>query len=611
MKSLSSEGNFCVACPATAEPRVNVVSPAGSCTGKVIVAIDSGADARPSGISDERWGDLRRIVLFSCVPKDSSPAQSSETPSFPNLSARQEGPTWCRSDNNPISSLTTSPPSTPLSDDGSRSKASENTKLPNCPEGSTSCLCTDSLPSFDSLPRYTTLSEDEPCTPNTSSESLVSLPLTSRKLSRIELRRIVIGRLPPPKDYPPKNDRAPKLSKRKPDDNKKRLPAPKKPSKLKKSPPKKLNANETDTIASRTRSRIAKHNQSVPAKRKTAGTDKKVKRRKSKNDDNSEESVVQTNFDHIVWAAGSFERLPTGLYDAIKKLWPSNLMDQLEPEEAMHIAHKYHMASLPKTGRLKVLVLGESHSRTPTNLIGRKIPDEFKDLIPDKMRDLGHLNLVHCLSYGELNLLLNKEEIANVSKASTTTWWKVMATLAGWCDPKPEDGTDPLLGCPVKAWTEPFNGKVCNCGSLGSEKRKQLIRNKVQILEDLERFGIALMDISPIAIFLASGTEVKINQKTGNAYKTPVKKLDSKSYSTIMHLCWEKYMLPLITEHIKPEKVIVLGDNFYKFLERQGLDSLRALGITVEGFIHPSSRTYQQVRSASLVRSDAWHGSSC
>jgi hypothetical protein len=325
----------------------------------------------------------------------------------------------------------------------------------------------------------------------------------------------------------------------------------------------------------------------------------KTKKSKDAKSHDTKPTSPASNFDHIVWG-DDFQKPPNGLYEAIKKLWPSDLEGMLETEEAMNIAHQYHMASIPENERLKVLVLGESHSRTPNEIIGRQIPDKFNELIPEKMRNLGHLNLVHCLSYGELHLLVDKEESANYAKASTATWWKVLATLAGRCAPD-HNGTDPLLGCQKKAWTETFKDLVCGCGSPGSAQREQLIKNKVQILEDLKRFRIGLMDISPIAIFLASGTETKVNKKTGNRYQNPIKKLDSRSYSAIMELCWSKYMLPLIRKLIRPDKIIILGETIFKFLEKRGLNSLKKEGISVQGFIHPSARTYQQVRSDTTV----------
>lgn len=218
----------------------------------------------------------------------------------------------------------------------------------------------------------------------------------------------------------------------------------------------------------------------------------------------------------------------------------------------------------------------------------------------EEFRAAGHINLVHCLSYGEWWLVLEGEKYKLCPKNGTSPWWKFLATLAGFVDKK-ANGHDPLAGDNTEVWTTVFKDTVFCGGTPGSEKRQQQVRNKVAILEALRQYRIVVLDISPIAIFLASGTK-EVLSRNGKMYKTQVHSLSDAKYKAIMNLCWKKYMLPLIKK-LKPEQVIILGDKPADAIGRpENVQLENNEKIVFKYLIHPSARTHQQSKYMPFLR---------
>jgi hypothetical protein len=225
----------------------------------------------------------------------------------------------------------------------------------------------------------------------------------------------------------------------------------------------------------------------------------------------------------------------------------------------------------------------------------------YESITTAELREAGHINLVHCASYGEWWLILDGKALEDCPSSGTATWWKLLATLAGVVDP-PKRGTDPLEGEDQEVWTTVFKGMTHDCGPVGSEERMQQVKNKVQILLKLKECGICIMDISPIAIFLASGSKKVIAKKSGKAYSTPIHSLKNKDYKAIMQLCWNTYTLPLIKK-LKPKQVIILGEKPANAIGRPtSVTCSNGEEAKIHYLIHPSSRTYNQSKYMPILR---------
>jgi hypothetical protein len=211
----------------------------------------------------------------------------------------------------------------------------------------------------------------------------------------------------------------------------------------------------------------------------------------------------------------------------------------------------------------------------------------------EDLRRGGHINLVHCVSYGEWWLILDDEGRKQCSHPNTVLWWKLLATLSGVVD-QPPGGPDPLEGDNKEVWENAFKGVIHSSGDVGSEGRMQQVMNKSQILEKLRQCGISIMDICPVAIFLASGSKEVISKKTGSVYRTPKQSLKGSVYKAIMKLCWNTYMLPLIMK-LSPKQVIILGEKPADAIGRPTtVTCSNGQEVNIHYLIHPSSRTYNQ-----------------
>jgi len=151
----------------------------------------------------------------------------------------------------------------------------------------------------------------------------------------------------------------------------------------------------------------------------------------------------------------SLEQRAINAHASISKIWPTDndKIAPLEDVECCVLANAYIESWAPtapsssnnsnhnpatETSDVRLLVLVESHAATHRQLTGTKLADPN---LAELLGHLGHLNLVHCLTYGEFWLLtqmLKKEEmdatVLNGCKRGTPQFWRVLAALAGIVD---------------------------------------------------------------------------------------------------------------------------------------------------------------------------------
>lgn len=159
----------------------------------------------------------------------------------------------------------------------------------------------------------------------------------------------------------------------------------------------------------------------------------------------------------------------------------------------------------------------------------------------------------------------------------------MLATMAGRVDVK-EDGYDPL---------ESRETIETAFDSLKRDPKdpSARLKYKIEILKDLKKEGIALVDVSPFAIYFGSKTVKRRNKKTGREYWTPGYKLKDEDYKNIISTAFKTYSGPLILD-IKPESVLVLGKLVGKVLCANGMlqEKVNSFGGNLlDTMTHPSS----------------------
>lgn len=210
-------------------------------------------------------------------------------------------------------------------------------------------------------------------------------------------------------------------------------------------------------------------------------------------------------------------------YESIKKCAPlGRLVDSLEVVKQVE---EYRQFWKPK--EIRVILLAESHVHTD------KQDYEIKcnRLILDKLISdypTNFVRFVYCLGYGE-NQLLNRSIKNN---RGTTHYWKIFSSCVA------ENEND--LG---------FHKVLKTRASF-----MQRIRNKVNILQNMRKKGIWLVDASIVGI-----------------YRSGIK--NPKTIKRIIEICWENHLAKMIKES-QPRHIIVIGKRVQNILgsELQKLD---------------------------------------
>lgn len=273
------------------------------------------------------------------------------------------------------------------------------------------------------------------------------------------------------------------------------------------------------------------------------------------------------------------QRRAAAAHAAAKKLWPTKkenpLIAPLEGSLSCKLADKYIQSWEPgRVGKqVNLLILAESHARTPSELLGKSCIDVDT---ANTVGHYGHLNIVHCITYGE-SWLMGEDAF----KDSTTTakigctsgtlqFWRLLAALSGHLDVR-EDGGDPLEGAEktTAAMSKAFSS-IEGTSKDSLARRNQRIQAKAVIKQQLMERGIQLADVSPEPLYAGGGNETRTNQTTGNRYTTKTNKLPKKTLEALLSAAFEKYAEYLI-QRSKPKLVLVFGKTVEKAIGKDRL----------------------------------------
>lgn len=179
--------------------------------------------------------------------------------------------------------------------------------------------------------------------------------------------------------------------------------------------------------------------------------------------------------------------------------------------------------------------------------------------------------------------------------AGTKKFWKVLATLAGMVDIA-DDGSDPIDDAET-AFSQVHGGKA------DAAIRQSRLLAKFEVLKKLREKGIVLVDVSPYAIYMGSGTVFCYNKKTGNQYYTPKHKLSSKKYKEIIRAAFSTYSGPFICD-VKPKRVLFLGVGLQRAIGKKTMHSLVGSfgGNLLETIRHPSTPTMSGEAQLELLK---------
>lgn len=289
-----------------------------------------------------------------------------------------------------------------------------------------------------------------------------------------------------------------------------------------------------------------------------------------------------------------------GLIDEYREIWPEELKQYFEGlPESVRLADKFYRSHcfnsrsligpgcpLSEEERPNLVVISESHGRTKPDLLGQEISEKYHESIPEQFRPAGHLNLVHCLSYGEAWLVEGGLGGNTAARSGTPEFWKMLAIMSGeltagdvpiteenWktafshlaktaCEKKAMSRKPAGMSAKSEPRTETkdSNPKPLTPANQGECKENDLARLKVKIriLIKLQERRIKLLDLSLAHIYLASGTKTVTRKDGKGTYYTPRHKLSQTVQKKLHCATWERYLKPLL-QQVRPHNIVFVG----------------------------------------------------
>ena len=229
------------------------------------------------------------------------------------------------------------------------------------------------------------------------------------------------------------------------------------------------------------------------------------------------------------------------VHESLSLVWPKSKDEPSFPDDvcAPILTNEYYLCSMPTTCcdghfNANILFLAESPAFSPLPSLGQPYTVTCIDdaVLHIKMHLLlaqhhvGHINLVHCPTYGELPFIqLNKAQTISKGEehsidTGTPQFWKTMLVLSGYfdCYANREEKDDPLWN--VSLFLDSFKFLIGNRNEKSMEARARRIIQRIQVLEDVRRCGVILANVCPVPIYSGIGnTVMHINQSTGLPYK--------------------------------------------------------------------------------------------
>jgi hypothetical protein len=228
-------------------------------------------------------------------------------------------------------------------------------------------------------------------------------------------------------------------------------------------------------------------------------------------------------------------------YDKLKIKIPWDV----EPYKVIESAEAHRNFWCPE--KVRTLLLAESHVYTTET-------ENTSLLREDICKEVGcpreFVKLVYCLGYGE-NEILTPTIAEN---PGTRQFWEL------------------FYSCLVNVDSKPDFSSIHKTKTRNTQQR---LRNKIDILKDMRKKGIWLLDASPMALY---------NMPSAKA-KTP------EVCETVLLESWPHYLRPII-ERITPENIIIIGKGVGNVLQHK----LKTLGCDkIYCFPQPQARLPREV----------------
>ena len=311
--------------------------------------------------------------------------------------------------------------------------------------------------------------------------------------------------------------------------------------------------------------------------------------------------------------AENLRKKARSVHSLLEAVWPEDDKAPSFPADvnASILANEYYIQSLPQCNysdqfKVNVLFLAESAALTPAAALGKPftmegIPD---DVLRDEMSGLlqqhhiGHVNLVHCPTYGELPFLdldptkLLEDEDKSID-CGTPQFWKVLLVMSGYYDKFASGAAedDPLRNEALYKDSAEF--VIATGATRDPVARAQRVKNRIKVLEEMKNRGHVLADVCPVPLYAGIGNNVKRwSEKNKRWYLDKKKKIKPTSKREILQVAWDGYANELV-RYYKPRRLVILGKSIHEAIGGQVQSLVESFGGEYVGFVkHPSWNGY-------------------
>jgi len=226
-----------------------------------------------------------------------------------------------------------------------------------------------------------------------------------------------------------------------------------------------------------------------------------------------------------------------------------------EAWENVKLARSYYDHWRPET--VKVILLAESHVYTaPEDRVSKRLsPAAIAALRKDHGYDgpAGYLQLVHCLGYGEPQLVSDGQ-----GNKGTPQFWQLLAAAG-------RDVPDPWV-------KDSLNDVLQN----GTPRLADRIATKLQVLKRLKERGVWLLDTCVVGWYIQQEAKYKRSASTGEVHRVAKQRPPKRLKRPALLLSWELYMKHVIRQVADEgalECLVPLGKEVWNAV---GVDRFRA-----------------------------------
>lgn len=250
-----------------------------------------------------------------------------------------------------------------------------------------------------------------------------------------------------------------------------------------------------------------------------------------------------------------------------------------ESIRVLRMAASYYKYWRPKEGRTKVILLAESHGFTTEDR-----PGLDPNLLTDYDGPRGFIPLVYSFGYGENEALCRlHEDVRPPVNSGTSQFWTLLTACSRDTTTLPAAVKDP------NKMASPFAADILKGGRLSVEQR---LKAKLEVLMDLQRRGIWLLDASVFGWYVSQAQQYTRSKETGEIHRIQKTRPPKHLKGPSLVLAWEMFTKHLVHEVAQEgglNTVVTIGKDVERLLTRKRIKEAAGNNCTIESWPAPNA----------------------